>query len=497
MGKQTAIHSEYIEAALFCTVISTVLLAVCSKSSPLYPFNDWVDSNIFFTVGKGMMEGKVLYRDIYDQKGPLLFFVHGLAYLFSHRSFLGVYLIEVICFSLFLLGVYRLMRLYTDEMVWWSIPVIGAVVVVSDSFCHGDSAEELCLPIFIWSFYALLRYFRLVYPEPASRKMLLLHGVLAGCLLWVKFTFLGFHFAWMVSILIGDIRQKRGKGFFLDGLTFLGGMALATLPWLIYFGLNHAVGDWLGNYIWNNIFSYSTAERAGLLAQVKSALKNLLDLFIANPGYSVLIIGGVIWFIAGKSRNGMEKLALSLLCVFTAAGICFGVIQWRPYYGLILCVFAVTGLLGIQKLLEEILGAEEPILVSGGLVCTVLCVMFALRLGNYTDQIGRAKEELVQYRFAEIIEETENPTLLNYGFQDSGFYTVCGIVPSCRYFCSYNLELPGLWEEQQYYLENGLLDYVVTRGFELEDSYVYYEEVERADQVYEGIEYTYYLYKRK
>mgnify|MGYP001729732097 FL=1 len=42
-----------------------------------------------------MFNGSVLYRDIYEQKGPLLYFVHGLAGLVSETNFIGVYLVEV------------------------------------------------------------------------------------------------------------------------------------------------------------------------------------------------------------------------------------------------------------------------------------------------------------------------------------------------------------------------------------------------------------------
>lgn len=42
-----------------------------------------------------MMNGKVLYRDIYEQKGPLLYVVYGLAWLISHDSFIGAYTIYV------------------------------------------------------------------------------------------------------------------------------------------------------------------------------------------------------------------------------------------------------------------------------------------------------------------------------------------------------------------------------------------------------------------
>ena len=52
-------------------LISVAVLLICSKNSPLYPMNDWVDVNCFFTVGRGITHGLVSYRDLYDQKGPL------------------------------------------------------------------------------------------------------------------------------------------------------------------------------------------------------------------------------------------------------------------------------------------------------------------------------------------------------------------------------------------------------------------------------------------
>ena len=66
-------------AFLFSLLTAAALLLICTKSSVLYPFNDWVDANCYFSVGKSMMNGKVLYRDIYDHKGPLLYTLHAFA----------------------------------------------------------------------------------------------------------------------------------------------------------------------------------------------------------------------------------------------------------------------------------------------------------------------------------------------------------------------------------------------------------------------------------
>lgn len=75
----------------FCLVVAAGVLAVCTKSSFLYPLNDWVDSNCFYTVGKAMVHGKVLYRDIYEQKGPFCILSMGWG-ICSHRIHLPEYI---------------------------------------------------------------------------------------------------------------------------------------------------------------------------------------------------------------------------------------------------------------------------------------------------------------------------------------------------------------------------------------------------------------------
>ena len=44
-----------VALVLFCLITAFLILILCSKSSFLYPLNDWVDANCFFTVGKSMV----------------------------------------------------------------------------------------------------------------------------------------------------------------------------------------------------------------------------------------------------------------------------------------------------------------------------------------------------------------------------------------------------------------------------------------------------------
>ena len=117
----------------FMVFVSVLTISLMSKSSFLYPLNDWVDSNCFFTVGKALLSGKVLYRDIFEQKGPLIYFLHALAARISYRSFLGMYFFEIFACFIFLYYSAKLFALFSDS---------GAK---RGSLFSGDSAERFSL----------------------------------------------------------------------------------------------------------------------------------------------------------------------------------------------------------------------------------------------------------------------------------------------------------------------------------------------------------------
>jgi len=124
--------------AVFCVTI-------CSKSSPIYPLNNWDDANCFFTVGKSIVNDLVMYRDIFEQKGPLLYFLYSISYWISPSTFLGVYFLELITGFFFLLISYKTLCFFTKPNAIFFIPIVGLVIYSSSSFYFGGSAEEICL----------------------------------------------------------------------------------------------------------------------------------------------------------------------------------------------------------------------------------------------------------------------------------------------------------------------------------------------------------------
>ncbi len=41
-------------AYLLCILTAFIIMLICTRSSPLYAFNNWDDSNSYFTVGKSL-----------------------------------------------------------------------------------------------------------------------------------------------------------------------------------------------------------------------------------------------------------------------------------------------------------------------------------------------------------------------------------------------------------------------------------------------------------
>lgn len=496
----------------YCFLVSFLLMAICTKSSFLYPINDWSDPHCFINVGRGMMEGRVTYRDLFEQKGPLLYFIHGLTYLISPTSFAGVFALEVAAFAVFLFYCDKIITMYLRP--WVScllLPVFSAVVLTSVSFNKGDSAEELALPLLTISLYQLLRYFRQKEPKPVGYGVLLANGIFAGCVLWTKYTLLGFWFGWMACLFFSMTAQKQFARAFKSCLVFLGGMALATLPWVIYFGVNHAIKDWIDSYIFVNLFSYtkkiSFAERLVQWVRVplKAAFKEnpLIALLLAFGGAAFMLCKKYIPRIGGRLAVIACVFFLNLTVYFRGAGY--------DYYFLIFIPFAVFGMIAgadlirllAEKLAGKPLAPPRWLAACAAAVLCVACTGSAYFLSPNTYAIGHDKNSYVQYRFAEIMNQTPNPTVFFYNFMDNGFAFAADITQTQKHFCGLNLpekEFPDLMAAQRRYIREKQTDYIVMREDKMDDPPYLdenYELIATQTQEYDGIPLVYRLYKAK
>lgn len=489
----------YLLAAAFC------ILLFASRSSFLYPCNDWNDANSYFSVGKALFNGKVPYRDVFDQKGMYLYFFYGLAYLVSHTTFAGVFLLEIIFAFFDLLAIYGILRLYVKRNTALVLaPPVLALSFSSLSFYWGGSAEEICLPFLLWGLYFFLRYFKKEYPEKEmDKKTLLTAGLLAGMIANIKFTSLGFFFGWMMCIAFSFLAKKDFWGAVKACFIFLGGMLIPFVPWFIYFGLHGALYDWYWGYVWINVFAYSNLnqEGPGLSQRIYTLAKLLYWLVIKNFCYFGFIIPGVILFFFAKGKKWLERFGMIALSFFLFLGIYIGGSE-LPYYALPLSVFTVLGFIPIGQLGERLVGENNDKflrekMISGCVGSLILCVGIVWGVSMNIPFMSEKKEDIFLYQFEPIVSREENPTLLNIGCLDAGLYTVCDIVPTCQWFQTQTVIMDTVLKEQERYIREGLITFVIARDEYPDVIREKYELVAEAPWTHEGQEFTYFLFRKK
>ena len=143
----------------FCLTLSFVCITISSKFSFLYAFHDVSDVQCFITVARCMLRGNVLYRDVYEHKGPLHYFLYYAGMGITSGSTIGIYVIETILFSVFLFAVYKTIELFCKYSIlnYAITTLIGVWATVRSAFCGGGQCEELTLPFIALALYFTLR----------------------------------------------------------------------------------------------------------------------------------------------------------------------------------------------------------------------------------------------------------------------------------------------------------------------------------------------------
>lgn len=490
---------------LFSFLTAAVTLAICSKSSPLYPMNDWVDVHCFLTLGKGMLHGLVPYVDLYEQKGPVLYFIYAIVAMFSQNSFFGQYLLEIITFGLFLFFSGKIAKLYLGESwaIYPTISILAAAVAATQAFAHGGSVEQLCLFTFTYGLYTVLDASK--HARGLTSREALINGIFAGMVFWIKYSMLGFYIGLAVFVLIWyAIWIRDGKQLMMVIGQFLLGVLIVTIPVFLYFLMTNALDDLFTAYFYNNIFLYPNETEDTLLTLIQNGLDRAV---LLNGKLATLHYLGLIYLLI-RTKEAPRDITVVCISFFGLAATTY-LGKGYSYYALVFAAYTVFGLigavqvirkLGITKLFHQLIGDALLPKALSMLCVSLLCLNYALSFSQNTYLMDYEKEDMPQYQFAQIMNERkEDPTLLNLGFLDGGFYYAADILPNCPFFCSFNVEAPGMWDTHYQYIAEKKVDFIITRTTPLERYYPNsgYELIATASMYFETYDFDYYLYALK
>lgn len=434
--------------------LAVIYVSICSKSSPLYVINNWGDANVFLTIGRGMLEGKIPYRDLFDHKGPVLYFIHALAAIISQNSFLGVYVIEIINCILFLFIGSKMIELFIGKQGITPWAIMLTLIYAANAFSYGDSAEELCLPFLLYALYIEVKF--ILEDRLPSLKESFYIGITSGIVFWIKYTMVGLYVGWIIMPFMLAIQKKQLADFMQRVGTIVIGVVATSVPIISYFGANLALGDMLEVYFGANLSLYSNnnpADNGNLGIALKNGINNM---YLYNRPILFVCIIVVAFFALRKQWMLMLSIFFMEISLFVST---FGGGRAGHYYSFSFAVFAPLIMIMCNALVKRL----KNIRIIYYILDIVGVIMVILFSPNVKD-IKQTKN-CVQYQVKEWIdsEMIENPSLLNYGFLDEGFYMVCGITPTSRYFFMPNIMRDEIVKCQNKEIENGKFDIIIAK----------------------------------
>lgn len=225
----------------FLAMVSGVLFILLSSSwtSPIFPGAYGYDSAFFSMVGRAILEGKTMYRDYFDIKGPVFFFWEAFGQLL-HRDRLGIFFIQCISIMGATFYLYKMCRMYA--LKWKKIIFVFAIFFISYEAClwGGNSVEEYCLPLTMGCLYYGLKYLKAPKADRGI-EIAFFFGITFGVCLLSKVTVCAPMAAVVLVVFIQLLIEKNYAIIAKCVGLFLAGVVLVAVPVFLYYYLRNSL----------------------------------------------------------------------------------------------------------------------------------------------------------------------------------------------------------------------------------------------------------------
>ncbi len=403
-------------------------------TSPLYPHYVGLDSSMFLITAKGMLQGKICYLDLFDHKGPVLFWIEEAGYAIGGRT--GVWILQCLfAFAdLWLIG--KICRLFRANAI---MPSLSFFALLFYLFSHGDLTEEFCMPMILLGFYLELRFLR-SQEKTHPVGWAFVYGLLFGLMAFIRVNNAVILCSLLLCIAICLIIDRHWGNLLLNLCAGVTGLAIVAIPICLYYHEKGALEDMLyATFLHNFMYAKNNTHRLIFSGHF------LFYAALYLPGFFAFFL-----FLI-RSLHVEERRLYVSLCVATT--ITYGMLLYTNAYehyfvlGIPLFLAAVAVLLegtewmhpleALKQLLQMGSGKRRA---AGAICCGIVCLYFLLSaysacapiykcwLTDITENQYRQIHESVQS-----IPEEERDSVIGYEVL-ADFYFFADIVPCYRYY---------------------------------------------------------------
>lgn len=283
--------------------ILSLYLSLQSHFMPFSDFNLGHDAGIFAYIGLGMKRGLVLYTQLWENKGPLLYIINFFGILISQRY--GIFIIELLTIFTAVIFAYKTARFLSGKIIS-IVSVTYTFLVIIPVLERGNLSEEYALPFICAGIYLLSRFYFQNYTLKLH-QCFCSGAMFAGAFLLRANLVAAFAAFGFVIIIIMLVKLKIFE-LIKYGLLVFAGMITAALPVVFYLVKNNALQACLD--------SAYLGVMGGFVAQDPGdrLMANLHMMFDLNNSYVFIIfiyfLVAAVYAILKRQRVDAVKLFL-------------------------------------------------------------------------------------------------------------------------------------------------------------------------------------------
>lgn len=413
------------ELHYYCFYAIVVFIAMLFSATNCSPLVGKIgeDSGMYLLMGRNMIEGGSLYIDLFDHKGPIIFFLNAIPQLFIHGA-TGVWILEIIfmflsCIALFKCG----FKLIGNNAAL--LPPLAYILFVCSYFNGGNYTEEYSNLFVILSLYIFICWVKNGY-KPLSKKNAFLLGIYFAVVFFLRPNNVAIIAVIVAFIGIYSIIKDRKSilKYFIFGLLGIGVVSGLIVIYHIYKGSLYEM--FYATVLHNLSYCKEGVSNTSLLNDLFSSFKKKVFLLTA-----IVIISIIKCFV---HRDRVFGWFLIFSYVITVFGILISGREFMYYLVLLVPVICLSIILffyhGTDQL-EKYL--KKRIIWITGIVSVIILIF--LCEDNNVSKLRRDKKnykyearELVSY-----IPDDEKNELFGYDTPAVWFY-LNEITPCYRYF---------------------------------------------------------------
>lgn len=384
------------------------------------------DSAVYLYMGKALQNGKVMYQDVFDHKGLVLYLINAFGMMLTGGSFTGVWLLEVVnAFATALLA-FKVIKLITGKKAvqYMTVFLTIAGLTISQLLTDGNLTEEYALPWITLALYICLKYF---IDGAYQFYEIILLGISFTVIVFIRANMVAVFAAFMPLVLVQLICQKKWKDIGICAGNFLLGCVLVLLPIFAYHIATGSVGDMMSYYFQFNLEYCS--ESAMPIWEVMWRLFRRLTLYSG-----MLIAAGALFY-----KNRIFQMSIWFYAVSLALASMSG--RAHAHYAIILLPALIVPM---GMLFDTLADKERAKSVKMYMITGLLLVLVQAGISVVTYHQPE-KSEAVQY-LMEHTEESDNVLVM-------GNYCINYLESNRSYANKFFYQAPIINNSERMYLE--------------------------------------------